>query len=212
MNREQQKIHEAIDHDVIRAVAALRQQRTVAREQNGQTVFVSGTEAAREYLLETLACALEAGDAIPPATPEPRELPRRCYVDQWTPAERAIQAAVDVVESMGADVRLSWAVSLLSDARRKVADFVDGVQVAIEDDEPSSVPEGTGATWQPPLRSPVSQPPAASGDVEWLIDMMLNLYGVKFTDAHSRKIAVESWARQFRAVLVGDHSTPGGTK
>lgn len=103
---------------------------------------------------------VEVGDATPPATPEPRELPRRCYVDQWTPAERAIQAAVAVVESMGADVRLSWAVSLLSDARRKVADFVDGVQVAIEDDEPSSVPEGTGATWQPPLRSPVSQPPA----------------------------------------------------
>lgn len=34
-------------------------------------------------------------------------VPRRCYVDKQTPAERAIQAAVDAVEQVGADVRLT---------------------------------------------------------------------------------------------------------
>jgi hypothetical protein len=48
-------------------------------------------------------------------------------MDQWTPAEHAIQAAVDAVEVMGADERLTRAVILLADARRAVADFVDGI-------------------------------------------------------------------------------------
>lgn len=53
------------------------------------------------------------------------EIPRRCQTDQWTPAERAIQAAVDEVEQMGADERLTRAVVLLGEARSAVADFVD---------------------------------------------------------------------------------------
>lgn len=67
MNRDHQTIRAAITNEVIRAVAALRQQRTVAREQDGQTVFVPGTEAAREYLIETLDRAF--GDSTSPATP-----------------------------------------------------------------------------------------------------------------------------------------------
>lgn len=67
---EQQKIRAAIDNEVIRAVAVLRQQKTVARDQDGQTVFVSGTEAAREYLIETLALALESGEPTSSATPQ----------------------------------------------------------------------------------------------------------------------------------------------
>lgn len=56
-------LRNAIDNDVIRAVAALRQEQTVVREQNGETVFMPGTEAAKEYLLETLDRAL--GEVIP---------------------------------------------------------------------------------------------------------------------------------------------------
>jgi len=50
-------------------------------------------------------------------------------MDQWTEAERAIQAAVDAVERAGADVRLTDACNLLWEARQSVADYVDGVNV-----------------------------------------------------------------------------------
>lgn len=55
------------------------------------------------------------------------EIPRRCRIDLMTPAELAIRNAVDVVEGMGCDVRLTDAIVLLSQARDKVADFVDKV-------------------------------------------------------------------------------------
>lgn len=55
------------------------------------------------------------------------EIPRRARVDQWTEAEKAIDAAVQVVERAGADVRLTDAVNLLWAARQSVADFVDGI-------------------------------------------------------------------------------------
>jgi hypothetical protein len=57
----------------------------------------------------------------------PSESPRRIDTLRWTHAERAIQNAVNIVESMGADVRLTDAVILLGRARGRVADFVDGV-------------------------------------------------------------------------------------
>jgi hypothetical protein len=46
-------------------------------------------------------------------------------VDQWSPAEHAIQAAIDVIESMGCDPLLTEAVILLARGRNHVADFVD---------------------------------------------------------------------------------------
>jgi hypothetical protein len=53
--------------------------------------------------------------------------PRRNQVQKWVPAERAISDAVQAVEVMGADVRLTDAVILLGRAQGRVADFVDGV-------------------------------------------------------------------------------------
>ena len=65
----------------------------------------------------------------PPNTPPiTKDWPRRIRRDMWVPAERAIQDAVDVVEGMGCDTRLTDAVILLSQARAKVADFIDGVK------------------------------------------------------------------------------------
>lgn len=55
------------------------------------------------------------------------EIPRRCYVDKWTPAERAIADAIAAVEKVGADKRLTDAVILLGQAKDRVADYVDGV-------------------------------------------------------------------------------------
>lgn len=47
----------ALTNEVVRAMSALSRQRAVCREQGGQIVFVSGYEAAREYLVETIADA-----------------------------------------------------------------------------------------------------------------------------------------------------------
>jgi hypothetical protein len=56
------------------------------------------------------------------------DTPRRCYIDRLTPAETAIHEAMVAVESLGADVRLTEAVTALATAKSLVADFVDGVE------------------------------------------------------------------------------------
>lgn len=51
--------------------------------------------------------------------------PRRCRVDLYTSAEKAILDAVLAVEDTGAHPFLTEAVILLSQAKDKVADFVE---------------------------------------------------------------------------------------
>lgn len=60
-------------------------------------------------------------------TDQTNEVPRRVDTQRWTPAERAIFDAVEAVEAMPADARLTAAVILLGQARHKVADYVDGI-------------------------------------------------------------------------------------
>lgn len=55
-------------------------------------------------------------------------IPRRIRLDLSEPAELAIRKAVDEVEKIGADVRLTEAVNLLDKARELVADFIDEQQ------------------------------------------------------------------------------------
>lgn len=74
------------------------------------------------------------------------DMPRRNQMLKWCEAEHKIQAAVDAVELMGADVRLTDAVILLGRARDRVADFVDGVSgAALQDSRPVGMlrPVGT---------------------------------------------------------------------
>lgn len=52
-------------------------------------------------------------------------VPRRNRIDLNTPAEMAIRAAVDAVEILRADSRLTEIVLMLDRAREKLADFVD---------------------------------------------------------------------------------------
>jgi hypothetical protein len=54
--------------------------------------------------------------------------PRRIRMDLWSPAEKAIGNAVQEVEKMAADVRLTNAVILLLKARDLVADFIDNIE------------------------------------------------------------------------------------
>lgn len=53
------------------------------------------------------------------------EIPRRCCLNKLSQAERAIHDAMAAVEAVGADVRLTDAVILLSAAKDSVADYVD---------------------------------------------------------------------------------------
>jgi len=52
-------------------------------------------------------------------------IPRRARLDLNTPAEKAIYDAMQEVEKMPADEKLTEAVILLGKARDLVADFVD---------------------------------------------------------------------------------------
>lgn len=52
---------------------------------------------------------------------------RRDHMNEWCEAEVAIYVAVQSVEAMGADRRLTEAINLLRMARHRVADFVDGI-------------------------------------------------------------------------------------
>lgn len=55
----------------------------------------------------------------------PTDTPRRARLDRMTAAEIAIYNSMQEVEKVGADVLLTEAIILLSQARDKVADFVD---------------------------------------------------------------------------------------
>lgn len=56
-------------------------------------------------------------------------IPRRAQMLEWSEAEKAIFTALQAVEKMTADVRLTDAVNLLSAAQDSVADFLDGEDV-----------------------------------------------------------------------------------
>jgi len=59
------------------------------------------------------------------ASTKKADIPRRICLDKFCPAERAISRAMDAVELMGADVRLTDAIILLEQAQGKVADYYD---------------------------------------------------------------------------------------
>ena len=54
------------------------------------------------------------------------DFPRRNQLDKCTPAELAIYKAMEEVEKVGADVKLTNAIIKLQEAKELVADFVDG--------------------------------------------------------------------------------------
>lgn len=51
--------------------------------------------------------------------------PRRINVDRWSKAEAAISEAVQAVEALSADERLTRAILLLEQAQNEVWDYVD---------------------------------------------------------------------------------------
>lgn len=55
------------------------------------------------------------------------DIPRRNKIDCWTPAELAIGLAMETVEKIAADERLTDAILLLASAKHSVADYLEGV-------------------------------------------------------------------------------------
>ncbi len=53
------------------------------------------------------------------------EIPRRNRLDLNTPAELSIYNAIQEVEKVGADVKLTEAVTLMAKAKELVSDWVD---------------------------------------------------------------------------------------
>jgi hypothetical protein len=53
------------------------------------------------------------------------EFPRRSRLDLCEPAELAIYNAMQEVEKLGADVKLTEAIVKLQEAKELVADFID---------------------------------------------------------------------------------------
>lgn len=73
---------------------------------------------------DTLDFIVDGNALLPKPSFDPS---RRCDILRASPTEKAIRYAVNAVEAMPGDVRLSQAVTLLEQARELVADFVDGV-------------------------------------------------------------------------------------
>jgi hypothetical protein len=53
------------------------------------------------------------------------KFPRRSCIYLLTPAEKSVRDAMQAVEAVGADVRLTEAVVLLQQAKEKLADYFD---------------------------------------------------------------------------------------
>lgn len=66
------------------------------------------------------------------------QIPRRNRLDLLTPAELAIYKAVLEVEKIGSNLLLTDAIILLNQAKNKVADFVDIVDVQHEESDKKS--------------------------------------------------------------------------
>lgn len=83
--------------------------------------FDSWREALNELTGENLKAKLAELSSLAPC-----DFPRRNRVDCFTAAEMKIRSAMLLVEGMGADERLTKAVTLLGEAKNAVADYVDG--------------------------------------------------------------------------------------
>lgn len=63
----------------------------------------------------------------PSIQPRDPSTPRRNYVPDWCEAEKSIYNAMQEVEKMGADVRLTNAIIKLSEAKDFVSDYIDSI-------------------------------------------------------------------------------------
>jgi hypothetical protein len=70
------------------------------------------------------------------------EIPRRIRLDLNTPAELSIHNAMQEVEKIGADVKLTNAVIYLSMAKDLVSDFIDGSETPERMDEKDLIIQG----------------------------------------------------------------------
>lgn len=82
---------------------------------------------AKDPYKVALAAWADAGRPVPRPRNRPDGVPTRCDMQWMTAAERAIVDAMRVVEAAGGSIALTDAVTLLSKARDRVADHIEGV-------------------------------------------------------------------------------------
>jgi hypothetical protein len=119
-----------------------------------------------------------------------------------TQAERAIHEAAQVVEEAGADVRLTRAGMLLTEARDMVADYVDGVPLRAEKESvdrerlTTIIDEAFGL-----------QPVAENADE--LLTNLEHLLGKQSTRERNTAMIAERWARWSEQLLLARGKHPG---
>lgn len=113
----QPKLRAAFTNEVIRAVSSLARQREVCREQDGKAVFVSGMDAAREYLTEQVL-----GVMVPAST-----LREHTCHDMNPPFPGECQACVE--ERI--DDALNRGAEHLPDLAQKPVDLMDALRRAL---------------------------------------------------------------------------------
>lgn len=145
--------------------------------------------------------------------PDTDTVPRRFRLDLNTPAELAIRAAVDAVEALPADVRLTDAVVLLGQARERVADFVDRLAPA------APLPVGEGQTEGEPQQIPIVLPTLGKyrlSSLAELPDWMDRFRGhlerhEKNADLYMQEISgLHAWADMVRAAVASSRVPPVG--
>jgi L-asparaginase II len=112
------------EKDNAKALALLDQ--SIAHFDATTPVVAAELAAIKPRVEQRIADRFDKSDTPAPAGMTSRELPRRVYVDLYTPAEKAIHDAMSAVEALPASVHLTEAVTLLGKAKDKVADYVDG--------------------------------------------------------------------------------------
>ncbi len=124
--------HDERTFDEIELLRAFDSRQPSAPPAEGQTEAVCKHGVAMDlhccgchsgFLFDASTCMCLKGTPMPDD-----EIPRRARIDRYVPAETAIRAAIEAVEAMPADTRLTDAVVLLGKAKDRVADFVDGIQ------------------------------------------------------------------------------------
>lgn len=121
------------------------------------------------------------------------QFPRRNCHESLTPAELAICEAMQAVETLPPDTRLTDAIVLLQRARERTADYVDGVAGVREEAAPQTLL---------PTPPPTSPAAAAHADVEHIAAMFQLLHAAGMSEALAIEVIRERMTAHERELNI----------